>query len=327
MNTPMADDRNLENEEETFAGDDGDSISNSETISELLDANSPYQNSEALSTDPIEDSISEGDEESLVVNFEEEIPPEALPTPHVILRQGPWLHPFPIVVVLTILALITALAGSVYTTEKYAQELAKTDYYHAPPNMEQLIARVQKSTMVIKCGNSLGSGWVITLGPVSPTASAEDKRIDRDYPGDVITNYHVIKDCVNNPRGVTTSNGKRNYDAILFSYDVENDLAIVSTKLLLPALELSKTPKPGWWSMAIGSPFGIEKSVSLGNVMNVLTDEVISTAPINHGNSGGPLVNSFGEVMGTNTAYLPDAQSVNIAVSNDLLCSKLVDCA
>jgi hypothetical protein len=327
MNTPMADDRNLENEEKTFAGDDGDSISNSETISELLDENSPYQNSEALSTDPIEDSISEGDEESLVVNFEEEIPPEALPTPHVILRQGPWLHPFPIVVVLTILALITALAGSVYTTEKYAQELAKTDYYHAPPNMEQLIARVQKSTMVIKCGNSLGSGWVITLGPVSPTASAEDKKIDRDYPGDVITNYHVIKDCVNNRKGVTTSNGKRNYDAILFSYDVENDLAIVSTKLLLPALELSKTPKPGWWSMAIGSPFGIEKSVSLGNVMNVLTDEVISTAPINHGNSGGPLVNSFGEVMGTNTAYLPDAQSVNIAVSNDLLCSKLVDCA
>jgi S1-C subfamily serine protease len=79
--------------------------------------------------------------------------------------------------------------------------------------------------------------------------------------------------------------------------------------------------------MAIGSPFGIENSVSLGNVMNVLKDEVISTAPINHGNSGGPLVNAFGEVMGTNTAYLQNAQSINIAVSTDLLCSKLVNCA
>ena len=322
----MTDDRDIDNLNKPFESEVGQDISKKETIGELLDSTSFHLNSEAIATDPILPK-EDADEENLVVNFEEEIPPEALPTPHVILRQGPWLHPFPIIVGITMVGLILALAGSVFTTDKYAKELAKTDYYHAPPNMEQLIARVQKSTMVIKCGNSLGSGWVITLGPVAPTASAEDKRVDREYPGDVITNYHVIKDCVNNPKGVTTSNGKRNYDAILFSYDKENDLAIVSTKLLLPALELSKTPKPGWWSMAIGSPFGIEKSVSLGNVMNVLTDEVISTAPINHGNSGGPLVNSFGEVMGTNTAYLPDAQSVNIAVSNDLLCSKLVDCA
>lgn len=323
----MADDRDLDNVDKVIATKDGESISKIETISELLDLSSPYQSNEALSTNPIEAFSQDSVEESLVVNFEEEIPSEALPTPHVILRQGPWLHPFPVIVGLTIFALIVALVGSAYTTEKYALELAKTDYYRTPPNIEQLITRVQKSTLVVKCGNSLGSGWVITLGPVAPTASAEDKRIDRDYPGDVITNYHVIKDCLNNRKGVTTSNGKQNYEAILFSYDIENDLAIVSTKLLLPALELSKTPKPGWWSMAIGSPFGIEKSVSLGNVMNILSDEVISTAPINPGNSGGPLVNSFGEVMGTNTAYLPDAQGVNIAVSNDLLCSKLVDCA
>lgn len=323
----MAEERDLENVNGIFASADDAFVIEEETVSELLDEDSLHQISEALSTDPIMDSAYESEEENLFVNFEEELPPEALPTPHVILRQGPWLHPFPIIVGVTILGLIVALLGSIFTTDKYAKELAKTDYYHAPPNMEQLIARVQKSTMVIKCGDSLGSGWVITLGPVAPTASAEDKKIDRDYPGDVITNYHVIKNCVNNPKGVTTSNGKRNYEAILFSYDKENDLAIVSTKLLLPALELSKTPKAGWWSMAIGSPFGLEKSVSLGNVMNVLTDEVISTAPINPGNSGGPLVNSFGEVMGTNTAYLPDAQSINIAVSNDLLCSKLVDCA
>jgi hypothetical protein len=251
----------------------------------------------------------------------------ATPGPNVILRQGPWLHPFPLIVSITIIALVLALTGSIITTEKYAAELQKTDYYHAPPNLAQLITRVQKSTLVVTCGESLGSGWVIALGPVSPSASDEVKAIDKNYPGDVITNYHVIKDCVENPKGVRTSNGNEEYEAILFSYDKENDLAIVSTKLLLPTLELSGKPKAGWWSMALGSPFGIEKSVSMGNVMNFVDDKVISSAPINQGNSGGPLVNSFGEVLGTNTAYLQNAQSFNIAVSNDLLCRKLVSCA
>ena len=325
----MSDDRNRDNNDSEIFNSHSQEIDSTEDSSQLLDPYSPFPIREASITDPIETPEVELDEDGnpLIVNFEEEIPQEALPTPHVILRQGPWLHPFPIIVIISIFALLVALAGSVFTTEKYAQELGKTDYYHAPPNLQQLIARVEKSTMVIQCGNSLGSGWVIALGPVAPTASDATKQIDRDYPGDVITNYHVIKDCVNNPKGVTTSNGKKQYDAILFSYDKENDLAIVSTKLRLPTLELSKKPSPGWWSMAIGSPFGIENSVSLGNVMNVLTDEVISTAPINHGNSGGPLVNAFGEVMGTNTAYLENAQSINIAVSTTLLCSKLVNCA
>jgi hypothetical protein len=79
--------------------------------------------------------------------------------------------------------------------------------------------------------------------------------------------------------------------------------------------------------MALGSPFGLEKSVSIGNVMNrTLDGYVISSAPINPGNSGGPLVNSLGQVMGTNTAFLRGFQSVNIASDVDLLCVDLVDC-
>lgn len=274
--------------------------------------------------DPIEPDIDVVDSN---VDLSEVQVDGATPGPNVVLRQGPWLHPFPLIVSLTIVALVLALTGSVITTEKYAAELQKTDFYHAPPNLAQLITRVQQSTLVVTCGDSLGSGWVIALGPVAPSASDEVKAIDKNYPGDVITNYHVIKDCVDNPKGVKTSNGNQEYEAILFSYDKENDLAIVSTKLLLPTLELSAQPKAGWWSMALGSPFGIEKSVSMGNVMNFVDDKVISSAPINVGNSGGPLVNSFGEVLGTNTAYLQNAQSFNIAVSNDLLCRKLVNCA
>jgi hypothetical protein len=211
-------------------------------------------------------------------------------------------------------------------TIEETEELDKTDYFHSPPNLSQLITHVQKSTMVVTCGNSQGSGWVISLGEVIDTADPETKQIDKLYPGSVITNYHVIKDCVGNERAVTTSNGTTQYEAILFSTDKANDLAIVSTKLVLPALEISDEPAPGWWTMALGSPFGIEKSVSIGNVMNVLENQIISTAPINPGNSGGPLVNSFGQVIGTNTWKLKGADGFNVAMSVNLLCESLVAC-
>jgi S1-C subfamily serine protease len=236
------------------------------------------------------------------------------------------MHPFPLIVGMSIIGLLAALFASNMQINRLSEELDRTDYFHAPPNLSQLITNVQKSTMVVTCGNSQGSGWVISLGEVIDTADAETKQIDKMYPGSVITNYHVIADCVGDRRAVTTSNGSRQYEAILFSTDEENDLAIVSTKLVLPALEISKSPSPGWWSMALGSPFGLEKSISIGNIMNVLEKQIVSTAPINPGNSGGPLVNSFGQVMGTNTWKLRDADGLNVAKSVSLLCVELVVC-
>jgi len=244
-----------------------------------------------------------------------------------VLRQGPWLHPFPLIVGISILGLLVALFAANLQINRLTDELGKTDFFHSPPNLKQLIEHVQKSTMVVKCGNSQGSGWVIALGEVLDTADAETKRIDKEYPGSVITNFHVIEDCVGARKAVTTSNGSKQYEAILFSTDEANDLAIVSTKLVLQALEISRKPAPGWWSMALGSPFGIEKSISVGNIMNVVDQKIISTAPINPGNSGGPLVNSFGEVIGTNTWKLKDADGINVAQSVQLLCKSLVACS
>lgn len=243
-----------------------------------------------------------------------------------ILRQGPWLHPFPLIVAISILSLIVSLVSANILINRFSEQLSKTDYYHSPPNLAQLITDVQKSTMVVTCGDSLGSGWVISLGQVVATADEETKKLDKEYPGSVITNYHVIKDCINDPTSIRTSNGADDYESVLFSFDKENDLAIVSTKLVLPPLPISKKPSPGWWSMSLGSPYGIEKSISIGNIMNIVDQEIISTADINPGNSGGPLVNSFGEVIGTNTWKRTDASGINVARSVQLLCDSLVNC-
>jgi S1-C subfamily serine protease len=285
----------------------------------------PEQEKEALDETSPSDSPADRDSgEGSASN--DEIKIEEIKSEPKVLRQGPWMHPFPLITGISLVALLATLFFANLLINRYSEELSKTDYYHAPPNLAQLIIDVQKSTMVIQCGESQGSGWVISLGEVVDTADAETKRLDKEYPGSVVTNYHVIEDCVDNKKGIVTSNGFDKYESVLFSYDVENDLAIVSTKLVLPPLEISVKPSPGWWSMSLGSPFGLENSISIGNIMNLLEGQVISTAPINPGNSGGPLVNSFGQVIGTNTWKLKNADGVNVAKDVQLLCVELVSC-
>ena len=244
-----------------------------------------------------------------------------------VLRQGPWLHPYPTVVTLSLIALMISIVMGSFIVDRYYSKFFTPNYFSAPPDLENVIETVQKSTVVVTCGESLGSGWAIDLGPVVAEADFELKIKDKRFPYSVITNHHVIESCVDNPDAVRVSNGVTEFISSLFTYDEENDLAIVATRAQIPPLPFSQKPEPGWWSLALGSPFGLEKSVSTGNVMNTLPEGyIISSAPINPGNSGGPLINSLGEVMGTNTSYLRNSQSFNFASDIDLLCEKLVNC-
>ena len=244
-----------------------------------------------------------------------------------VIRQGPWLHPYPTLVTLSVVGLIISLVLGSFIVDRYYTKFFTPNFFSAPLDLESTIKRVQLSTVVVTCGQSQGTGWAVDLGPVVADANFELKIKEQTYPFSVITNHHVIQDCENNANAVKVSIGTSNFTASLFTFDRKNDLAIVATKVRIPELEISPRPEPGWWAMALGSPFGLEKSVSTGNVMNITPDGyVISTAPVNPGNSGGPLVNSLGQVLGTNTAFLRGYQSINIASDVDLLCRKLVDC-
>lgn len=129
-----------------------------------------------------------------------------------IIKQGPWIHPFPLIVGISIAALLVSLFSANILINRFSEQLSKTDYYHSPPNLAQLIVDIQKSTMVVHCGDALGSGWVIALGEVVASADEETKKLDKDYPGSVITNYHVIKDCIKNPKSIRTSNGSEDFE-------------------------------------------------------------------------------------------------------------------
>ncbi|MDD5474929.1 MAG: Do family serine endopeptidase, partial [Syntrophales bacterium] len=156
---------------------------------------------------------------------------------------------------------------------------------------------------------SLGSGFVISKD------------------GYIFTNNHVIERA--DEILVRLSDGKeyraavkgtdKNTDIALLKIEVENDIPVA-------VLGSSSDLRVGEWVMAIGNPFGLSQTVTVGIVS--ATGRVIGAGPyddfiqtdasINPGNSGGPLFNMAGEVVGINTAIVAQGQGIGFAIPIDM---------
>jgi serine protease Do len=156
--------------------------------------------------------------------------------------------------------------------------------------------------------NSLGSGFVI------------------DPSGIVITNNHVVGDATDVT--VIFTDGQR-LKAEIVGKDAKIDIAVLRVKPDKPLKAVkfgdSNKTRVGDWVMAVGNPFGLGGTVTVGilsarnrNINSGPYDDYLQTdASINRGNSGGPLFNADGEVIGVNTAILsPSGGSVGIGFAS-----------
>ena len=140
-----------------------------------------------------------------------------------------------------------------------------------------------------------------------------------DPRGYVLTNYHVVKDATD-IKVTIYGNTARDIAGDVVAWDPGLDLALIKVRAEGPFPEVtlgnSDLTRIGDYVVAVGSPFGIEQTVTSGiisgirksvTIENVRYQNLFQTdAPINHGSSGGPLVNLNGEVIGVNTAiYAP----------------------
>jgi serine protease Do len=145
-----------------------------------------------------------------------------------------------------------------------------------------------------------------------------------DNEGYIVTNNHVVEDA---DQIKVRLSDEAEYDATIIGRDPKTDLALIKidapSKDLKP-LELgdSDTLPVGSWVVAIGSPFGLEQTVTAGIVSakgriigsGPYDDFIQTDASINPGNSGGPLLNLKGEVVGINTAIVASGQGIGFAI-------------
>ena len=163
---------------------------------------------------------------------------------------------------------------------------------------------------------SLGSGVII------------DKR------GLVLTNFHVIRGA---DEITVRLSDKREYRGKVMGTDPKTDLAVVrfdpDHELRVASLGDSDALKVGEWAIAIGNPFGLDQTVTVGVVsatgrsdVGVATYEnfIQTDASINPGNSGGPLLNLKGEVIGINTAIVAAGQGIGFAIPINMV-KRVVD--
>tara|TARA_Y100000768_G_scaffold383819_1_gene366637 strand:- start:722 stop:1918 length:1197 start_codon:yes stop_codon:yes gene_type:complete len=213
------------------------------------------------------------------------------------------------------------------------------DLYAPPKNLGSLVESSKELVVQVWCEVSrvnnewyTGTGWPIQVG--------------REIL--YVTNHHVVEGCEipgNNEIELLVGDSQETGEYVsgkVIAYDQSRDLAIIRSELILPPLTPSSDFKVGHWVMAVGNPEGLIKSVNFGSISNIATEElryetdspytfrvfeaIYIDAAINKGNSGGPLINSVGEVIGINTAGIEDSENIAIAVQVQELCSQLLNC-
>jgi len=161
----------------------------------------------------------------------------------------------------------------------------------------------------VRQNRSLGSGFIIS----------------RD--GFIVTNEHVIRDAESIQ--VKMSNNKV-YQARVVGGDPKTDIAVIKIEardLPVSVLGDSDRIEVGQWAIAIGNPFGLEHSMTVGVIsatgrsnvgIETIENFIQTDASINPGNSGGPLLNIHGEVVGINTAIVAAGQGIGFAIPTSM---------
>lgn len=176
-----------------------------------------------------------------------------------------------------------------------------------------LAARVLKSVFTVEASGRFGSGFVAWMDE------------DSTY---VLTAHHVVEGTLTS--NVTLRRKGSGWQGEIAGVDPAHDLALIRMNGRPKGIEplwqeaTTKPPRPGDQLLLVGSPFGLEGSVTSGVVSRVTKREIQTDAAANPGNSGGPALDRRGRVVGVLVAG--GGQNVNFAIPIARVCAKLRRC-
>lgn len=200
-------------------------------------------------------------------------------------------------------------------TVKYAKKKQKESQY--PEDMQ-----IERFNRLFE---QFGLPFFMDEMPTNPKATSLGSGFIIDPEGYIVTNHHVIKDA---DEISVKLNDNKEFAAKLIGSDQKTDIAVlkIDTKTALPFVRFgdSSLSRVGDWVIAIGNPFGLGGTVTTGIISSksrdidiipggFIDDYMQTDAAINGGNSGGPMFNMYGEVIGVNTAILtPSGTNIGI---------------
>jgi S1-C subfamily serine protease len=192
------------------------------------------------------------------------------------------------------------------------------------------VVRIDTEKTITREGDPFLEDWLSGNLPQQERLRGQGSGFIIDANGTIVTNAHVVNGA---DRVTVTLKDGRNFPAKVSGVDSVTDLAVVKVEgtnnLPTAALGNSDTVRVGDWAIAVGNPFGLDNTVTLGIVSTLKRssaavgmsdkrlDFIQTDAAINPGNSGGPLLNASGEVIGINTAIRADAMGIGFAIPID----------
>lgn len=193
-------------------------------------------------------------------------------------------------------------------------------------SLSQLFEQVKESVVVVQA-------------VVSPTTTSQGSGFLYNYSGQIIilTNSHVIEDATS--IDVTFSNGNM-YSASLRGANSNTDIAVLTTSVMQTeysplSIVSSDLLRVGDPVVVVGTPYGLPGSMSNGIIsalnrtitlkQTTLSNIIQTTAPLNPGNSGGPMINYLGQVIGMATAIVEDSQGIGFAIPSDTILQEVVE--
>lgn len=187
------------------------------------------------------------------------------------------------------------------------------------PNLPAIAKQASRSVYTVDLAGGTGSAFAVARSGRSTL---------------LVTNFHVVAQAyLNGDRDVQVLRGDLTYSGTVTEVSESNDLAVITVPNRLPTLELQhRRPSIGESVLALGSPLGLGGTVTSGIVSAFRTEQGLEfvqfSAPISPGNSGGPLVDERGSVVGVSVAkFVGDgAEGLGFAIPTSRMCAALEIC-